>query len=266
MSPANALAGSRMGVEKPPRLPSELVHDRFHPLQHVVSARAGEATVLMDVKQGTYHTLNEVGGRIWELVRAGVGVVTIIERLLDEYDVPRLQLEADVVVAVRQLLANRLIAPGEMPSRPPAERKPKPAVQAIAKNRELRVPSVLRCGIMILVVKAMLKARGFAWTMDWMRRQMEKVPDVVSVEVNAVRPIENAVAMAGALYPGRALCLEQSLVLYYLLRRQRVGVQYCQGVQPYPFEAHAWVEYRGEVINDIPEHVKGFALLPRALP
>jgi transglutaminase-like putative cysteine protease len=72
--------------------------------------------------------------------------------------------------------------------------------------------------------------------------------------------------MAGALYLGRAKCLEQSLALYYLLRRQGVAVAYCQGVQPYPFRAHAWVEYRGQVINDVPEHARFFARLPEQLP
>ena len=72
--------------------------------------------------------------------------------------------------------------------------------------------------------------------------------------------------MAGALYPGRALCLEQSLALYYLLRRRGVPVRYCQGVQPYPFEAHAWVEYGGTPINDVIDHVTLFARFPDQLP
>jgi hypothetical protein len=78
--------------------------------------------------------------------------------------------------------------------------------------------------------------------------------------------VEYAVAMAGALYPARAMCLEQSLTLYYLLRREGILVGYCQGAVPYPFESHAWVEYRGEPVNDVAEHVKLFAKLPALLP
>jgi hypothetical protein len=33
-----------------------------------------------------------------------------------------------------------------------------------------------------------------------------------------------------------------------------------------PFEAHAWVEYRDEVVNDVPEHAKRFTPLPDRLP
>jgi hypothetical protein len=68
------------------------------------------------------------------------------------------------------------------------------------------------------------------------------------------------------LYPGRARCLEQSLVLYYLLRRRGVALHYRQGVMPHPFQAHAWIEYRDEVITDVAEHAAQFACMPDQLP
>ncbi len=132
--------------------------------------------------------------------------------------------------------------------------------------RAVPVPSVLQCGFMISFVKLMLRIRGFAGTIAWIRRRVADVPEVASVDVEIVKRAEHAVAMAGALYPGRALCLEQSLTLYYLLRRQGIVVRYCQGVQPYPFQAHAWIEHEDEVINDVPEHAKQFARLPDQLP
>jgi hypothetical protein len=69
---------------------------------------------------------------------------------------------------------------------------------------------------------------------------------------------EYAVAMAAALYPGHAACLERSLTLYWHLRRAGVPVAYRMGVQMYPFLAHAWVERDGVPINDVPEHVRLF--------
>lgn len=140
------------------------------------------------------------------------------------------------------------------------------ALSPAAGRRRVAVPSVFRCGLMILAVKTALRACGFGRTIRLIWRRVERVDINISVDVEIVRATEHAVAMAGALYPGRALCLEQSLVLYYLLRRQRVAVKYCQGVQPYPFQAHAWVEYDGEPINDVAEHVKRFARLPDKLP
>jgi hypothetical protein len=130
----------------------------------------------------------------------------------------------------------------------------------------LQMPTILRCIVLIAVVKLALRTLGFGRTIKWLRRRMAVTPEVPSSNVESVRRTEYVVAMAAAFYPGRALCLEQSLVLYYLLRRQGVPVKYCQGVQPQPFSAHAWVELLGKPINDVPEHVKLFARLPDPLP
>jgi hypothetical protein len=129
-----------------------------------------------------------------------------------------------------------------------------------------KVPSVLQSGFTIFAVKLSLKLRGYGWTIRWIQKAVRGVPTDPSADADVVKAAEQSVAMAGALYPGRALCLEQSLALYYLLRRQGVAVKYSQGVQPHPFLAHAWLEYRGEPINDVAEHVKRFARLPDQLP
>jgi hypothetical protein len=130
----------------------------------------------------------------------------------------------------------------------------------------VRVPSVLRCGTMIFATKTALRIHGFAGVIAWIRDRVASVPITRSVDARAVTTTESAVATAAAFYPGRARCLEQSLVLYYLLRRQGIPVRYCHGVQPHPFLAHAWVEYDGVPINDIAEHVRQFARLPDLLP
>jgi hypothetical protein len=243
-----------------------LAQERFHPLPHVVSARAGDATVLMDRERGTYHTLNEVSGRIWELLGDGGSISAVVERLNEEYDVPQHQLDADVRSTVHQFLADRLIAPGPMPVRASSTDRVLQSPLHHDLGSELRVPSVLRCGMMLLVFKTGLKVWGYSRTIDWIRRSVEGVPIRGEGDVMGVKAAEYRVAMAGALYPGRARCLEQSLTLYYLLRRQGVPVKYRQGVQPYPFQAHAWIEYLDEVMNDVPEHAKQFAQLPEQLP
>jgi transglutaminase superfamily protein len=138
--------------------------------------------------------------------------------------------------------------------RQPGARRVRPAV--------MRMPSVLKCGFVIFAVNALLQARGFAGVIALIRRRVAMVPADESVDASIVRRAERAVAYAGAFYPGRAKCLEQSLALYYLLRRRGVLVRYCQGVQFHPFVAHAWIEYRGEVVNDVAEHVQHFTRLP----
>jgi len=134
-----------------------------------------------------------------------------------------------------------------------------------ASYKPVRVPSILRCGLLILAVKLTLWLRGFGPTTRWIRSRVAAVPTRAMGDSSVVKTMEYAVATAGALYPGRALCLEQSLVLYYLLRRQGVPVTFVMGVQPYPFIAHAWVEYCGHPVNDVVEHVKRFARLANTL-
>jgi transglutaminase superfamily protein len=125
---------------------------------------------------------------------------------------------------------------------------------------------MLKCGLLIFAVKVAFKIRGYGWTTRWIRRRAELVSRVTPFNPQAVGATEQAVAMAAALYPGRALCLEQSLVLYYLLRRQGMPVRLAIGVQARPFAAHAWVEHCGEPLNDIKEHTEWFARLPDVQP
>src|SRR6266498_1224833 len=88
-----------------------------------------------------------------------------------------------------------------------------------------RVPSVFKCGVMIFALKAALRLRGFGRVIGWIWRRSVPIPATAWLDTEAVKAAERAVATAGALYPGRARCLEQSLVLYYLLRRHGIAVK-----------------------------------------
>jgi hypothetical protein len=65
-----------------------------------------------------------------------------------------------------------------------------------------------------------------------------------------------------ALLPLRVRCLEQSLTLYWLLRRRGVQVSLRLGVNPYRFRAHAWIEYDGKAIEEDPESIAALSPLP----
>lgn len=125
-----------------------------------------------------------------------------------------------------------------------------------------RLPGTLVCGILIFAVKGLLLARGFGATLKLIKDRTASIPCQRCVSRDCIREVERRVALAAALYPGRARCLEQSLLLYYLLRRAGIRAELRMGVQPYPFLAHTWVEWFGEPMNDIPEHVDRFALIP----
>ena len=86
-----------------------LLSDRFRPFPHVVWARHADATVLLDAERGQYYTLNEVAGRVWELVAAGEPVVEILRLLGEVYDAPAETLEGDVTGLLDRWLEAALI-------------------------------------------------------------------------------------------------------------------------------------------------------------
>jgi hypothetical protein len=67
--------------------------------------------------------------------------------------------------------------------------------------------------------------------------------------------------------PYRASCLPRSLTLLWLLRRRgidgelRIGVRKVDG----QFQAHAWVEYRGAVLNDRADVSQRFSSFDRVI-
>jgi hypothetical protein len=125
-------------------------------------------------------------------------------------------------------------------------------------RRPMAVPAVSVVMLELAVLKAALAVVGFGRTWRWIQANARRTPARFDADATFVAASEYAVAMAAALYPGHAACLERSLTLYWHLRRAGVPVAYRMGVQMYPFLAHAWVERDGVPINDIPEHVRLF--------
>jgi hypothetical protein len=121
-------------------------------------------------------------------------------------------------------------------------------------------PLALRCALFLAVLKLALTVRGLDRTLQWIRvATINTAPDR---EKASVADIVRAVATAAALYPGRARCLEQSMTLYYYLRRAGADARLRLGVKPHPFTAHSWVEIDGAPVNDFPEHIGHYLAFP----
>jgi len=69
---------------------------------------------------------------------------------------------------------------------------------------------------------------------------------------DCVERICSAVDMACIWYWKEVLCLQRSAATACLLRRYGVHAQMMIGAQQMPFNAHAWVEVGGRVVNDKP--------------
>ena len=65
--------------------------------------------VILNLKDSVYYGLNEVGGRIWELIQEPNEVGDIVDSLLDEYDVERERCNREVVDLITELVDKGLV-------------------------------------------------------------------------------------------------------------------------------------------------------------
>lgn len=75
-----------------------------------LSRTVGDETVILDLESGTYFGLDPVGARMWQLLGEGKSFAEVCNAILDEYDVPRERLEADLLALAAQLAEHRLIS------------------------------------------------------------------------------------------------------------------------------------------------------------
>jgi len=88
----------------------ELGHDsRLSIPDHVLTRQAAGETVLLNLDNEEYYGLDGVGSRLWELIEAGTTYGQAITTVLDEYEVTREELEADLMRVVNDLHANGLV-------------------------------------------------------------------------------------------------------------------------------------------------------------
>lgn len=74
----------------------------------VSSVLNGEA-VILHIKTGSYYGLNEIGTRIWNLIEKPQKMSTIRDTILNEYDVEKQQLDADLQVLFNDLFQKGLV-------------------------------------------------------------------------------------------------------------------------------------------------------------
>ena len=83
--------------------------DRFSISGEVLSQEVNGETVLLDLDGESYFGLNEVGTRVWQLLKEDLNIGLVLDTLDDEYDVSREQLESDVEDLLESLTGSELI-------------------------------------------------------------------------------------------------------------------------------------------------------------
>lgn len=65
--------------------------------------------VMMDIENGKYYALNEVGSSIWDKIESNILVLDIVEKLLEEYDVSKEECIEEVLNYLNKLEEENLI-------------------------------------------------------------------------------------------------------------------------------------------------------------
>jgi hypothetical protein len=79
---------------------------------NIVSDMDGDK-VMMNITNGNYYNLGQIGGRIWELIAAPVSVGEIVSALMTEYEVEQSVCEEQVFSFLKHLLDQKLIQTGD---------------------------------------------------------------------------------------------------------------------------------------------------------
>lgn len=75
----------------------------------VMARQVGDEHVILDLASGTYFGLDPVGSRAWELLSTGKSLAEVCDTMIEEYDVTRATLEADILALVQTMIERQLV-------------------------------------------------------------------------------------------------------------------------------------------------------------
>lgn len=113
----------------------------------------------------------------------------------------------------------------------------------------------MRIVVFFLVLDVAFRWLGFERVRSWVMRRSEARPrheECQSIDELVMRSYRAVVAATAVYYRRRKDCLPRALAIYHFLRARGAPVEFRLGVKKFPFSAHAWVEYRGQVVDISP--------------
>jgi len=74
-----------------------------------MDAEIDDQTIMMDIEQGSYFGLNQMGTRIWALLAEPMVIGDLCDQLTEQFDVPGEQCERQVIDFLGSLLDRGLL-------------------------------------------------------------------------------------------------------------------------------------------------------------
>ncbi|MGD0941452.1 MAG: lasso peptide biosynthesis B2 protein [Terracidiphilus sp.] len=109
---------------------------------------------------------------------------------------------------------------------------------------------VIESCLLLLSFELAVKLRAFERIRAAVQRQQVRSATIAS-RIPSER-LSRAMDYACVFYFKKVQCLQRSAATTLLLRRHGWNAEMVTGVQIIPYNAHAWVEIHGEVVNDKP--------------
>lgn len=128
-----------------------------------------------------------------------------------------------------------------------------------------------RATLLLPLISLSLRIRGFRFTQAVLQKLMTRAKalraerssgSASSASMNQLERMARMVRAAARRSVIRTSCLEESLVLWFLLQREGIAADLRIGARKVAgqFDAHAWVECDGEALNQVEEVHRHYAV------
>jgi hypothetical protein len=234
-----------------------MVQKQFYPSPHVRYVWLGDRVVMLDLFSESYFALDPLASSMWRQLTASSDRDER-QNLIDQYGDDLAGLEADLDTFAQRCVNEGLLT--KTATLPPKEAQ---ANEGAGRSRGLLT---VRAWWSLLCITRSLTKQGFFHTYNALSQMaaIEEVPsagpeEFLAAAVKAFARAENFFYLRKAPQD----CLHRSLALFRFLRVVGLPVEHLIGVQQFPFQAHAWTEYQGEVLRDDPVNQDKFTVIAR---
>ena len=140
------------------------------------------------------------------------------------------------------------------------------ARRAVRRQPEPVGPAVFECMWRLALVKLFLGVLGLGRAIRAIRAITHRRGTGGAADWSIVERAAKTATATASFFPGRAMCLEQSLTLWWCLRNRGIDARLRFGVQPRPFAAHCWVEYGGSPVLENVDRLRQFVPMNEVAP
>lgn len=237
---------------------------RWRATRSVCSADLGDRLVILCLASGRYSTLDESGRTVWRYIaEQGWSVEAAAHAIAAEAGADDLQtITGDVTAFVEILKQKKLLQPAVSDPDGAELTEAMERLPRWTRAAALLGPrgSTLSCIVGLAVARILLKRIGLRATLSLLAQTLKNHPRR-HVEQPTLGLFARKLRSAASMCPLRTACLEQSICLLWMMRRQGIDATLRIGVAPFPFSAHAWIEHRGLPVNETADSIAMFRVM-----